>query len=81
MCGFSYIFHLNDPKNTAFQFATPYASAKEWESAMDCEEVKLLLSKLKEDSSAGEKHRQWAACWMLAVPWLLAGCFKMLVVE
>lgn len=29
MCGFSYIFHLNYSKNTAFQFATPYASAKE----------------------------------------------------
>lgn len=29
MCGFSFIFHLNYPKNTAYQFATPYASAKQ----------------------------------------------------
>lgn len=37
---FSYIFHLHDPKNTAFEFPTAYASAKSWESAMGCEKMK-----------------------------------------
>lgn len=55
MCGFSYIFHLNDPKNTAFQFATPCASAKQWENATDSEVF-------KKDNSAEEDHQQWAGC-------------------
>lgn len=38
-CVFCYIFHLNYPKNMAFQLATPCASAKQ-ENATDSEEVK-----------------------------------------